>query len=344
MSTVLKPAILEKLKPISSVLLKVSIWTFIAGVILSVIMILAGDDNFGLLANYGRILGVVFLFACSILIAVNNFKRLESNKTIVSALGLTSLISNVLNFLFWALIIWGVFPIHETARLSYGYLTVFGKIACTITTIFIFSFIASNTLLIGEKSQSKNIKPLKITSLVCLAYGSLSYIISTLANGLDFKLLLLTYFASFIWVVSSVLAVVISISSGSSEKTPTPKSDAELRAEIEAKVRAEMIEKEVRANIAAEQNQTLAPVPDPTPAPVPESAPIQPAPIPESTPIQPAPVSESAPILTPDPAPVPTLDPDLIINPTPIEQTPPIEQPPVPQAPAQPLPPSPPVV
>ena len=354
MSTILKPAILEKIKPLQSTFLKVSIWAFVAGVILSVVMILAGDDNFGLLANYGRILGIVFLFACSMLIAVNNFKRLESDETAVSALALTSLISNAINFLLWTLIIWGVFPL--STKSFNPHFTAFGKIAYIVSTIFISSFFASNILLIGGKTQSKNIRPLKITSLVCLAYESLFCIISILIESVDFKLSLLAGFASFVWIISSVLAVVISISSDSSKKaSSTPKSDAELRAEIEAKVRAEVIEKEVRARIEAEQNQNLTQTQTPqppveqTPAPQPlvEQAP---APAPQ-TPVEqtstPTPIPTPAPIPAPIPTPTPTQPP---IEQPPIEQTPveqplaqqtsapiqpPIQQPPVQQPPIE---------
>lgn len=265
MSTILKPSIIEKLKPVRSVLLKVSIWTFVTGVMLSVMLILFGENNSNTLITYGRILGTVFIFAGSMLIAVNNFKRLESDKTAVSVLALIGLISNVIGSILWILLTWGVFSlIASSSRWSYLQFTLMGQLTYIITSIAMFSFFASNILLIGANKQLKNIQPLKITAIVCLAYEAAFCIFSVLTSYFDSKLILLASFAGFIWVISSVLAVIISVVSGSSEKIPpAPKSDDELRAEIEAKVRAEMIEKEVRARMEAEQNQSQ-PLP-PTP-------------------------------------------------------------------------------
>lgn len=284
MSTILKTSTLEKLKPIRSILLKISVWLFVVAVIFGVGLILFGGNGWNMMLSYLRITGTLIIIAISMLVAANNFKRLESENRFVGALALTSLICNILCSLLWILIIWEILPTWSTSGSLYyaSPLSVFTQLAIIATSLASFGFLSSNIILIGANSNQKTIKPLKITAIICLAYICLFSIINVFVyiNG---RAWLLAAFAGFVWINATIIAILISVFSNPSKQnnsTAQPKTEAELRAEIEAKVRAEMIEKEVRAKLENEQSTTTQPAPaQPIPAQTSTYQPtVQPAP------------------------------------------------------------------
>ena len=265
MSTILKTSTLEKLKPVRSILLKISIWMFIVAVIFGVGLILFGGNGQTMMLSYLRIIGTLIIIATSMLIAVNNFKRLESENRFAGALALTSLICNILCSLLWILIIWEILPVWGTSISSYytSSLSAFAQLAIIATSLASFGFLSSNIILIGSDSNQKTIKPLKITAIVCLAYICL-FSIANVFIYINGRAWLLAAFAGFVWINATVIAILISAFSDPSKQnssTTQPKTEAELRTEIEAKVRAEMIEKEVRAKLENEQSATTQPNP-----------------------------------------------------------------------------------
>lgn len=298
MSTILKTSTLEKLKPIRSTLLKISIWIFIAGVILGVGLILFGGNGWNMMLSYLRITGTLIIIATSMLIAVNNFKRLESENRFAGTLALIGLICNILCSLLWILLIWEIFPMYNyTPYSSYSFSLIHSytfpcQLAIVTTALASFGFFGSNIALIGVKSSQKIVKPLKITALICLAYECLFGIVNAFIYSMDSRAWVLAVFAGFVWFIATIIAILITVFSNPSKQSNSmsqPKTEAELRAEIEAKVRAEMIEKEVRANLANAQPVPVqsTPVEGSNPQPMSQPAPIgEPSsqPTPQSTP------------------------------------------------------------
>ena len=127
-------------------------------------------------------------------------------------------------------------------------------------------FWVSNILSIKE--TIKLVKPLKITAVVCILY---LWIFETIITPVEpeFKdierLYQLAGLAGLAFGITALAALIVSktnkkkvaessaVMNGASTQF-TPKTEAELRAEIEEKVRREMIEKEVRAKMEAEKS------------------------------------------------------------------------------------------
>ncbi len=256
MNGIFNKSTIETFKKFRNILFKTSIWVFIAGVVVGVLLILTGSSISEAEALL-KVLGTLFILAFAMIISSNNFRRLEDGNSTAQVFALIGLISNLLWTFLWILLIWEVFSTRSMSAVV--------KIATASSSLAALGFFGSNIMSIKEGTKRSTILPLKITSISCLAYNCLYMVFLAIA---DFKydetaarFGALAYFTGVIWVIASIIALVLSRQEQAPKNTnqpaatpasPATPSDDQLRAEIEEKVRREMIEKEVRAKMEKE--------------------------------------------------------------------------------------------
>ena len=267
---------LQKIQKIRKIFLKVAVWVLIIELAFGAILILSGNTWGDVSA---RIQGTFLILALVLFISVNNFIRIEKGDKVMQILASVGFVCNLIWAIFALLLIWEVVPFlwwEETTRsalggmYSYSYtgrshLTIFAMIMLLSSYAAAGGFWISNTMSIEE--AEKSVKPLKITAIICIAYlwifGTIMTIVQPKYDDFTTRLYQLAGLTALAFVITACAALIISKTSekkkaklaGKSEEPVqfTPKTDAELRAEIEEKVRREMIEKEVRARMEAEQ-------------------------------------------------------------------------------------------
>ena len=219
--------------------------------------------------------------------SVNNFIRIEKGDKTIQIFALMGFVSNLIWGIFAFLLMWEIVPFHwieEIMRTSsysdYSYpstkyhMTFYAIIMLIASYVAAAGFWISNILSIEE--TIKLVKPLKITAVVCVAY---LWIFGTIITPIEpefkdvEKLYQLAGLAGLAFGITALAALIISKTNkkrvAESNTTMngvstqfTPKTEAELRAEIEEKVRREMIEKEVRAKMEAEKSTIANPSTD----------------------------------------------------------------------------------
>ena len=274
---------LRKIQKTRKIFLKFAVWILIAELILGVVLILTGSWDVAI----GRIQGTFLILALILFVSVNNFIRIEKGNKTIQIFALIGFISNLIWGIFAFLLMWEIVPFHWTEEImrtsSYsGYSYPSTKYHMTFYAIIMLissyaaaaGFWISNILSIKE--TIKLVKPLKITAVVCVAY---LWIFGTIITPIEpefkdvEKLYQLAGLAGLAFGITALAALIISktnkkkvtetntIMNGASTQF-TPKTEAELRAEIEEKVRREMIEKEVRAKMEAEKSTMTNPSAD----------------------------------------------------------------------------------
>lgn len=274
MSSILSEQTITKFETSKKILLKIAIWTMVGGVVLGAVSILVGWDGDG--AMIAKLMGTVLLLGLMLLISVNNFRRIASKEAAVQILAIIGLVTNILWATLWIIMIWVPELLTDCTDRD-RFVTTCGpsiltKVAVCVSSLSCLGFFGSNVMSIFEGEKKSIIKPLKITCLICLVYECVYSVVMTIMefrySEWSQKFGMLSGFVGFAWVVLVIVALVISRSerrrlavprgndSGNTTgKNVAPKSEAELRAEIEEKVRREMIEKEVREQFAREHNQ-----------------------------------------------------------------------------------------
>ena len=203
------------------------------------------------------------------------------------------LVTGILAAILGVLLVWEVVPLYDVTtencvspRNNPNYcnyvglsaysvvLSAWAKILSVLASLAGAGFWLSNVMSIKE--VIKVVKPLKITSIVCEAYCTIYAVVLVFISSSEIygnetltRMTALSGLAGFAFVVTALAAWIISRTSGKkqavadaggasvSSNVVAPKTDAELRAEIEEKVRKEMIEKEVREKMEAEQKPEI---------------------------------------------------------------------------------------
>ncbi len=268
MSGIISKSTIDKLQLARKTILRVAVWMLIGGVVLGVLMILFGDMK----ANWiGKFMGTVWIVGLMMIICVDNFKKVAIEDSAVQAFALVGLVMNVIWAILWVILCWAP-ELGSTCGSNGGVgcsTSVLFKIASISSCLSFFGLMGSNTMALYEGNKKDLIKPLKITSVVCLSY-LIIYSIALICTEFNFssellpRLTMLAGFVGVAWFVILVVAAVLAKNEQNKAggvhkkkvddgKVLASKSDEELRQEIEEKVRREMIEKEVRERLEKEQ-------------------------------------------------------------------------------------------
>ncbi len=264
---------LLKIQNTRKVFLRFAVWILIAELVFGAILILTGSWDIAI----GRIQCTFLVLALILFVSVNNFIRIEKGNKIIQVFALIGFVSNLIWGIFAFLLMWEIVPSYWTEEVMrpgyYNYSFLSPKYHMTFYTIIMLiasyaaaaGFWISNILSIKE--TVKIVKPLKITAVVCVVY---LWIFGTIITPIEpefkdvEKLYQLAGLAGLAFGIIALAALIISKTNdkkvvksnaamnGASTHL-TPKTDAELRAEIEEKVRREMIEKEVREKMETEK-------------------------------------------------------------------------------------------
>lgn len=265
---------LRKVQKTRKIFLKFAVWILIAELVLGAVLILTESWNVAI----SRIQWTFLILALILFASVNNFIRIEKGNKTIQIFALMGFVSNLIWGIFAFLLMWEIVPFHwveETMQASsysgYSYsstkyhMTFYTMIMLIASYAAAAGFWISNILSIKE--TIKLVKPLKITAVVCVAY---LWIFGTIITPIEpefedvEKLYQLAELAGLAFGITALAALIISKTNkkkvAESNTTMngvstqfTPKTEAELRVEIEEKVRREMMEKEVRAKMEAEK-------------------------------------------------------------------------------------------
>lgn len=265
-----KPEQIEKIKNLRKIFLRTAVWILIGELALGAVLILTQSWD----VSVGKIQGTFLILALVLFVSVNNFIRMEKGDKKMQIFASIGFVSNMIWALFAILLLWEALPFYweeevretsEYARMGYySYTEYHMTFWAMLMTVSICSaaagFWISNIMAIKE--TIKIVKPLKITAIVCIAYGWIYGVISTVAE-LDYsdvpQLHQLSALAGVAFVATALAAYIISRTNDKNRKGSEGKhvkSEEELRAEIEEKVRREMIEKEVREKYEAEKKES----------------------------------------------------------------------------------------
>ncbi|MBR3233341.1 hypothetical protein IKG12_00555 [Candidatus Saccharibacteria bacterium] len=265
---------LQKIQKTRKIFLKFAVWILIAELVLGAVLILTGSWDVAI----GRIQGTFLILALILFVSVNNFIRIEKGNKTIQIFALIGFVSNLIWGIFAFLLMWEIVPFHWTEEImrtssysGYSYPSTKYHMTFYATIMLITSYAAAAGFWISNilsiKETIKLVKPLKITAVVCVAY---LWIFGTIITPIEpefknvEKLYQLAGLAGLAFGITALAALIISKTNkkkvAESNTTMngvstqfTPKTEAELRAEIEEKVRREMIEKEVRAKMEAEK-------------------------------------------------------------------------------------------
>lgn len=265
---------ISKFKSIRSVLFKIAAWTFVAGVVMGVFLILFGGlDN---IKAIGRVLGTLFVLSLAMMVSANNFRRLEDRHISAQIFALVGLVMNVVWAFLWILAVWGAFDLYAPCEYDNffcysGGFSTFGKLAIMSSYISALGFFGSNIMSIKDENKRSTIMPLKVTAVICLAYefiyATINILVEIPVSEMSVRFGILSGFTAFVWVVTTIVALIFSrqahkatpATNNASPDKPVQTSEEQIRAEIEEKVKREMIEKEVRERMAKEAAEPAQP-------------------------------------------------------------------------------------
>ena len=282
MNGLFKEPALEKISKIKKGFLWTAVCLLIGGFVLGAIAILlrqSADD--ATMIRITKLLSTMAVLTFVLFVGVNNCIRMEKGNNVVQILALIGLVTGTLAAILGILMIWEVMPtvvwntgggcttdvIYKCVNVVHYVPSVWAKILSILISLAGAGFWISNVMSIKE--TIKVVKPLKIASVICETYTAIYTIVVVFSNyeiAVQMPTLsTLTGFLGFAFVVMAPVAWIISRTTDKKQaasnasanvQVNTPKTDAELRAEIEEKVRREMIEKEVRAKMGADQPPT----------------------------------------------------------------------------------------
>ena len=222
---------MQKIKKVRKVFLWTAVWLLIGEFVLGAILILTQSWN----VSIGKIQGT-FLIITAILFVAN----------IIWAILACLLIWEVVPFNWFERgVRTGIFGVEYETNIYH--MTFWAMTMAVALYAALASFWMSNVMAIKETVGA--VKPLKITSMVCIVYIWAFGTITTLAE-IDaedaLNLYQLSGLAGLAFGITTLAAWIISIANKKKVSAVPGKTEEELRMEIEEKIRREMIEKEVR--------------------------------------------------------------------------------------------------
>lgn len=277
--------ILEKIRKTRKIFLKFAVGILIAELVFGAVLILTEFWDLAI----GRIQGTFLIIALILFLGINSFICLEKGNKTIQTFALIEFISSLVLGVFAFLLMWGIVPANWTEVImkisshnSRSYTITVSHMTFWMIAMLVAScataagFCIANIMSI--KTTTKVVKPLKITAIICTFYlwifGTIITITQPEFSGVE-KLYRLARLAGLALVITALAALVISkankkkqedgahIINGNNLSQNMPKTEAEIRAEIEEKIRREMIEKEIRAKLEAEQIDNIKPTNEP---------------------------------------------------------------------------------
>lgn len=266
---------LVKIQKTRKIFLKFAVGILIAELAFGAVLILTGFWDLAI----GRIQGTFLIFALILFLGINSFIRLEKGNKIIQTFALIEFISSLVFGVFAFLLMWEIVPanwMEEITKISSynsrSYTTTVSHMTFWTIAMLVASYATAAGFCIANimsiKTTIKAVKPLKITAIICTFYlwifGTIITIIQPEFSDVE-KLYQLSGLAGLALVITTLAASIISkanknkqenvarIVNGNNLSQNIPKTEAEIRAEIEEKVRREMIEKEIRTKLEAEQ-------------------------------------------------------------------------------------------
>lgn len=231
-----------------------------------IVIILIGEAVIGFFAILsqlfvpviGKIMGVFLVIALDLFVSLACFSQMESKKKLARTLGLVALISAFVAMVLWILVIVDVIPEHDAVGVSIGL-----RILYLASATAFASYVTAGMVQVEDNTGP--VFPLKLTCLVSLMILYVFALINILA-GFQIPFGIVYYqLAAFAFVVMMATGIAaVAVSNGvkkqqkkreDGKKAFVPKTDEELRMEIEQKVRSEMIEKEVRAQFEQQMKE-----------------------------------------------------------------------------------------
>lgn len=275
MDGIFSDAAIERIKKIRKTFLWIAIGILILELVVGAVIILG--QFFGLAV--AKVYGVFTVIAAVLFVSINNFIRIEKGGMWEQITALVGLFANVITGILAILFILEAIPYYYYEEVeewsmwqrsyftkSIPHMTVIAKMFSVTYILAGAMFFISNTM--ATKETVKQVKILKIAALVCLIYCWIYYTIVALVEPINLgadRFQQLAGLLGFAYVVLAVIAVIISNANNKERKNKkqpqpvqpitnpinnpapfVPKTDEELRMEIEEKIRREKIEKEVR--------------------------------------------------------------------------------------------------
>lgn len=290
MSSIINERSLQRIENFKKYVLRAAVWVLVGAVAIGALAILmAGTDSGEII---GKFVGTLFIIALMMMVSVNNFKRIASREPSVQIFALLGLFFNMVWAILWTLICWnpswatvctGCDTRTKYQFLDYCYQTCVPSIlirsAAVASYMSALGFIGSNVMSLYEGNKRGIIRPLKITAVVCATYEMLYFTMISIGSEMNYiyndRFGMLAGFVGFAWFAIVIAAWIISrsernkmnrvavsnnvapapVAQAPVKENKAPKTDDELRAEIEEQVRREMIEKEVRARFEKEKEK-----------------------------------------------------------------------------------------
>ena len=254
-------AILNQKKQI----LMAGVWILIAEAIFGFFVILSQVWD----PLIGKIQAIFLILAIGMFVSLASFSLMEDKNVLVRNMGALCFASCMLGIVLWILIILEVLPVEVASNSGTGRayaMSIWIKTTIIAWATFMSALICGG--MVRTEENSNLVLPLKLTCIVSLA---IAYVLSIVLVILDFNLgknggviiAELMGFSILVMVITGIAAAKISGNTKEAQKKGKasagmnvgPKTDAELRTEIEEKVRREMIEKEVREEFEKQKRE-----------------------------------------------------------------------------------------
>lgn len=255
---------LEKIDRITSNFSRIAVYIIIGAIIIGGIAILAVGSNSGSIT--AKLLFTVIILSLAVAFSAGDARRMRNDDMLIQTLALIGTIANVLWAILWSITIW-----VDAFNGDYDSNSFLPLINTTmiVTSIAFMGWFGAIIMCIKEHNKQKTIRPLKYTALVLLVLSTIYNVVvilkSITKSPLNDRFVTFFAFVNTIWFFLIVALFCMSrnaerkiewqknAENAAAASTTTPKTDEQLRAEIEEKVRAEMIEKEVREKFEKER-------------------------------------------------------------------------------------------
>ena len=227
---------ISKYQSIKKTFLWAAVCILIGEIIVGALIILTQ----GWTVEIGKIQATFFLVAIALLIGINNFAMMEKENNIVRWSATASLICNFVWLIVAILLIWGINDANDVMR----------DILSVAANITAAGFWISNVWNIEESVAP--VKPLKITSVVCVLYCFIYALITTFnyeSIGFDTRWSALSGLAGLAFIITAIIAAIVSRTN--IKKHNISAKDVTNSSDIQSTIQ-DLVEKEVQARMAAQ--------------------------------------------------------------------------------------------